>query len=262
MRISRRGFLAGAATFGIAGRAFAAADVDVAIVGAGAAGLAAAKELRKAGRSFVVLEARFAGYGASGRNGGWLTNSVTGGRAQYVRHGDRTPAVAQQRALTESVAEVVAVAEREGIDAGIAVGGDYRAGQESADAASVTGDGGRSWRRADTPPPAYRSGVTWLPHSGRSALAVGPTGTDVTRDGGRSWRTVDAGSYDTVDCAFAPVVNTDRTRFTASYVYVVLVFAPSVTDFRSDAFAGSYAYVVTRSPFVIVTRLRVAGAYP
>ncbi|MFE1189838.1 WD40/YVTN/BNR-like repeat-containing protein [[Kitasatospora] papulosa] len=84
---------------------------------------------------------------------------------------------------------------------GIAVGGDYRAGQESADAASVTGDGGRSWRRADTPPPAYRSGVTWLPHSGRSALAVGPTGTDVTRDGGRSWRTVDTGSYDTVDCA-------------------------------------------------------------
>ncbi|MFD9291870.1 WD40/YVTN/BNR-like repeat-containing protein [Streptomyces sp. NPDC060030] len=84
---------------------------------------------------------------------------------------------------------------------GIAVGGDYRADQVSPDAASVTGDGGRSWRRADAPPPAYRSGVAWLPHSPRSALAVGPTGTDVTRDGGRTWRTVDTGSYDTVDCA-------------------------------------------------------------
>ncbi|MEF9914690.1 oxidoreductase [Streptomyces sp. P5-A9] len=84
---------------------------------------------------------------------------------------------------------------------GIAVGGDYRAGEESPDAASVTGDGGRSWRDAATPPPAYRSGVAWLPGSRSSALAVGPTGTDVTRDGGRTWRTVDTGSYDTVDCA-------------------------------------------------------------
>ncbi|MFC9944921.1 WD40/YVTN/BNR-like repeat-containing protein [Streptomyces pratensis] len=84
---------------------------------------------------------------------------------------------------------------------GIAVGGDYRADQASPDAASVTGDGGRSWRSAAAPPPAYRSGVAWLPHSRRSALAVGPTGTDVTRDGGRTWRTVDTGSYDTIDCA-------------------------------------------------------------
>ncbi|WP_329041982.1 oxidoreductase [Streptomyces sp. NBC_00178] len=84
---------------------------------------------------------------------------------------------------------------------GIAVGGDYRAGQASPDAAAVTADAGRTWQRATTPPPAYRSGVAWLPHSRRSALAVGPTGTDVTRDGGRTWRTVDTGSYDTVDCA-------------------------------------------------------------
>ncbi|MFC8229693.1 WD40/YVTN/BNR-like repeat-containing protein [Streptomyces sp. NPDC057287] len=84
---------------------------------------------------------------------------------------------------------------------GIAVGGDYRADQASPDAASVTGDGGRSWRGSAAPPPSYRSGVAWLPHSRTTALAVGPTGTDVTRDGGRTWRTVDTGSYDTVDCA-------------------------------------------------------------
>ncbi|CBG68499.1 oxidoreductase [Streptomyces sp. LBUM 1478] len=84
---------------------------------------------------------------------------------------------------------------------GIAVGGDYRADQPSPRAAATTGDAGRTWRPAAQPPPAYRSGVAWLPHSRTTALAVGPTGTDVTTDGGRTWRTVDTGSYDTVDCA-------------------------------------------------------------
>ncbi|MFD9002685.1 WD40/YVTN/BNR-like repeat-containing protein [Streptomyces sp. NPDC059582] len=84
---------------------------------------------------------------------------------------------------------------------GLAVGGDYRADQLSPQAAARTSDAGRGWRAAAAPPPAYRSGVTWLPHSRTAALAVGPTGTDLTTDGGRSWRTVDTGSYDTVDCA-------------------------------------------------------------
>lgn len=83
---------------------------------------------------------------------------------------------------------------------GIAVGGDYRAGQPSPKAAAITADGGRTWHQAMTPPPAYRSGVAWLPHSKNAALAVGPEGTDLTTNGGRSWRTIDAGSYDTVDC--------------------------------------------------------------
>ncbi|WP_406398273.1 oxidoreductase [Streptomyces sp. NBC_00879] len=83
---------------------------------------------------------------------------------------------------------------------GIAVGGDYRPDQASPSAGAVTGNGGRSWQQAKTPPPAYRSGVSWLPHSRSAALAVGPTGTDLTLDGGRNWRTVDTGSYDTVDC--------------------------------------------------------------
>ncbi|ORT54131.1 oxidoreductase [Streptomyces sp. CB03238] len=84
---------------------------------------------------------------------------------------------------------------------GLAVGGDYRTGQPSPRAGAVSRDGGRTWRQAHTPPPAYRSGVTWLPHSRSAALAVGPTGTDLTTDGGHTWRTVDTGSYDTVDCA-------------------------------------------------------------
>ncbi|MEU4575083.1 oxidoreductase [Nonomuraea sp. NPDC023979] len=83
---------------------------------------------------------------------------------------------------------------------GLAVGGDYRPGEPSPSAGAVTRDGGRTWRTASTPPPAYRSGVTWLPHLPFAAVAVGPTGSDITYTGGRTWRTFDTGSYDTVSC--------------------------------------------------------------
>jgi len=58
-RLSRRSFLAASAAFA-AGRAAAAKDtakVDVVIVGAGAAGIAAARRIAAAGRKFVVIEA-------------------------------------------------------------------------------------------------------------------------------------------------------------------------------------------------------------
>ncbi|UQX03910.1 oxidoreductase [Streptomyces sp. RerS4] len=84
---------------------------------------------------------------------------------------------------------------------GLAVGGDYRTGQASPHAAARSGDAGRTWGQAATPPPAYRSGVAWYPYGRSTALAVGPTGTDVTTDAGRTWRALDGGSFDTVDCA-------------------------------------------------------------
>nr|WP_254393306.1 oxidoreductase [Streptomyces buecherae] len=83
---------------------------------------------------------------------------------------------------------------------GLAVGGDYRAGEPSPRTAAVTGDGGATWTNARRQPPGYRSGVAWLPHSRSAALAVGPTGSELTLDGGRRWHTFDTGSYDTVDC--------------------------------------------------------------
>ncbi len=48
-------------------------DVDVAIVGGGYTGLAAAEWLADAGKDCLVLEARSIGWGASGRNGGSAT---------------------------------------------------------------------------------------------------------------------------------------------------------------------------------------------
>ncbi|MEV0231720.1 oxidoreductase [Nonomuraea sp. NPDC050786] len=83
---------------------------------------------------------------------------------------------------------------------GLAVGGDYRPDQPSPSAGAVTADGGATWRPATTPPPAYRSGVAWLPHLPSAAIAVGPSGSDVTWSGGRTWETFDSGSFDTVSC--------------------------------------------------------------
>ncbi|GAA5206852.1 NAD(P)/FAD-dependent oxidoreductase [Microbacterium kyungheense] len=120
-------------------------DADVAIVGAGYTGLWTAYYLKRAQPDLriVVLEQRFAGFGASGRNGGWLTNSVTGGRERYVdrsvsaSEGGCDAAVAQQRALNESVDEVIAVAAREGIDADIVKGGELEVARTPAQLARL-----------------------------------------------------------------------------------------------------------------------------
>ncbi|NKX52337.1 FAD-dependent oxidoreductase [Arthrobacter deserti] len=99
---------------------------DVAVVGAGYTGLWTAYYLKKAEPSLnvVVLEARFAGFGASGRNGGWLASTITGGRAVYERTHGHAVVGRFQELLNESIDEVRAVAAAEGIDADIVKGGE------------------------------------------------------------------------------------------------------------------------------------------
>ncbi|MCP2636347.1 FAD-binding oxidoreductase [Microbacterium sp. HD4P20] len=128
-------------------------DADVAIVGGGYTGLWTAYYLKKAQPDLrvVVLEQRFAGFGASGRNGGWLTNTVTGGRERYAESHGRDAAEAQQRALNDAVDEVIAVAAREGIDADIVKGGEFGVARTPAQLArlhaAVAGE--QSWRYTD-----------------------------------------------------------------------------------------------------------------
>jgi glycine/D-amino acid oxidase-like deaminating enzyme len=102
-------------------------SVDVAIVGAGYTGLWTAYYLKKAQPNLriAVLEERHVGYGASGRNGGWLTNSITGGRGQYVKKFGRDSAERFQRTMNDTVDEVIRVATAEGIDADIRKGGEF-----------------------------------------------------------------------------------------------------------------------------------------
>jgi glycine/D-amino acid oxidase-like deaminating enzyme len=100
------------------------ADADVAIVGGGYTGLWTAYYLKKADPSLrvTVLERSFCGYGASGRNGGWLYNGIAG-RDRYAKLHGHEAAVRLQRAMNATVDEVIAVAAAEGIDADLHRGG-------------------------------------------------------------------------------------------------------------------------------------------
>ncbi|MCK1822607.1 FAD-binding oxidoreductase [Streptomyces sp. XM83C] len=100
------------------------ATADVVIVGGGYTGLWTAYYLKKAAPflRITVLEQKFCGYGASGRNGGWLYNGVAG-RDRYAKLYGHEAAVRLQKAMNETVAEVVRVADDEGIDADIVRGG-------------------------------------------------------------------------------------------------------------------------------------------
>ncbi|RRD60390.1 FAD-binding oxidoreductase [Leucobacter sp. OH1287] len=132
--------------------------VDVAIVGAGFTGLWTAYYLKQArpNLKIAVIEQEHAGYGASGRNGGWLTNSITGGREQYLKQsgfaaflrrsglgrlpggfggglasGSTSGPVSRdtverfQTLFNQTVTEVMRVAELEGVDADIKRGGEF-----------------------------------------------------------------------------------------------------------------------------------------
>ncbi|MFF4802606.1 NAD(P)/FAD-dependent oxidoreductase [Streptomyces sp. NPDC001351] len=100
------------------------ASADVVIVGGGYTGLWTAYYLKKAAPflRITVLEQKFCGYGASGRNGGWLYNGIAG-RDRYAKLRGREAAVRLQKAMNETVDEVVRAAHEEGIEADIHKGG-------------------------------------------------------------------------------------------------------------------------------------------
>ncbi|KSU66822.1 NAD(P)/FAD-dependent oxidoreductase [Arthrobacter sp. NIO-1057] len=101
--------------------------VDVAIIGAGFTGLWTAYYLAKAkpGLNIAVLEARHVGYGASGRNGGWLTNTITAGPDHYRTTHSIQEINDFQLAMNQTVEEVINICAEENIDADILRGGEF-----------------------------------------------------------------------------------------------------------------------------------------
>ena len=94
---------------------------DVAIIGAGYTGLWTAYYLKKAqpALNVLVIEKDFAGFGASGRNGGWLMGTFAWNHDRYAAQTSRAAVLDMVAALATTVDEVIGVAEAEGIDADI-----------------------------------------------------------------------------------------------------------------------------------------------
>jgi glycine/D-amino acid oxidase-like deaminating enzyme len=99
--------------------------VDVAIAGGGYTGLWTAYYLARADPSLriVVIEAEYAGFGASGRNGGWASGLFPVPESKLARRYGPAKAAAMHAALADAVDEVGRRASAEGIDCHFAKGG-------------------------------------------------------------------------------------------------------------------------------------------
>jgi glycine/D-amino acid oxidase-like deaminating enzyme len=93
-------------------------DADVVIIGAGYTGLWTAYYLKKIdpALNIVVLEAKIAGFGASGRNGGWCTPFISGIEHWLNNPLYKDPALRLKRLMIDTVSEIGRVTELEAID--------------------------------------------------------------------------------------------------------------------------------------------------
>ena len=88
-------------------------DVDVAVVGAGFTGLWTAYYLKllQPDLRVAVVEREIAGFGPSGRNGGWVSAGVAGSAKVYSREAGRDAVVRAERETHRSVEEIGRVAD-------------------------------------------------------------------------------------------------------------------------------------------------------
>ena len=130
-------------------------EADVVVVGAGFTGLWTAYYLLEADPTMrvVVLEAETAGFGASGRNGGWCSALFPASLAKTAAlpGSTRADAMALHQAMRATVDEVLAVADAEGIDAQASKGGTISVARTPVQLlrARQEVDAARSWGRGE-----------------------------------------------------------------------------------------------------------------
>ena len=129
-------------------------------------------------------------FGGGGAAVSRIFHTTNGG---YTWHAVRSPIVSSASAGVNGLAFKTP-------SLGIAVGGDFSAPTASVDVAAVS-DFSAPWSAAGRQPSGYRSGVSFVPGTMFTAIAVGLTGSDVSYDAGHHWTTFDTGSFDTVSCA-------------------------------------------------------------
>jgi glycine/D-amino acid oxidase-like deaminating enzyme len=118
------------------------ASYDVVVVGAGFTGLWTAYYLARADPSLriAVLEAEVAGFGASGRNGGWCSALFPTPWRSLVARSSPAEALRLHRAMAATVVEVGSVLDREGIDAHYRRGGTVTLARSKAQLARLRED--------------------------------------------------------------------------------------------------------------------------
>lgn len=114
-------------------------DADVAIVGAGFSGLWTAYYLQQyvPGVRMAIVERHIAGYGASGRNGGWASALFPQGDAAIARRYGLDAARAMRQAMNETVDEIGRIADENAWDIDWAKGGTVIAARTAAQAAAM-----------------------------------------------------------------------------------------------------------------------------
>ena len=174
---------------------------DVVIVGGGYTGLWTAYYLLREDPSLdvLVLEAEHVGFGASGRNGGWVSALWPVGPETVARVHGPDAARAMVSALQETVVEVGEVARAEGIDCGFEQGGTVVLARSRAQAtrARAAAEAGQHWgdgtQWLDAAEARERlaasdvHGGTWNPHCARvhPRRLVDGLAAAVRRRGGR-----------------------------------------------------------------------------
>jgi glycine/D-amino acid oxidase-like deaminating enzyme len=118
----------------------AALECDVAIVGAGLTGLWTALELKRAAPELdvVVLEREAAGFGASGRNGGWVVGDLAG-----------KPSAPMTAAIRATVDEVAAAVAREEIDCDLVKDGTLSVAVDDVNAGRLRAEPHGTWLDAE-----------------------------------------------------------------------------------------------------------------
>jgi glycine/D-amino acid oxidase-like deaminating enzyme len=122
-------------------------DVDVVIVGAGYTGLWTAYWLaeRDPALRVMVLDREVAGFGASGRNGGWCSAIFPATLRKVAQRSGRAAALAMQQAMNGVVAELGEVVAKENIDCDFAPGGYLSAARNRAQLARARAEV-ETWR--------------------------------------------------------------------------------------------------------------------